>query len=614
MLVLNVQDFRFVWNTVSADGTVTRTSKNMFGVSEIRLAKTTVSEEVAMVKKLIDQLSDRRYSMRVSAEKELRKVAGPYQEILKTRLESGNAEARIRLKRVLAFLTKQDQNAKALYDILTDVKGAKIRGDSPNLKIIGKFYGSDLELRRKGIVRIVRQNGDPSIAAAKFAPGFVATEKQPSRFYTPAMKTADFETGKGGMRMRIGDDISLAYAYLGCRLMCEPSKSGKKHDNRVEIDGYDVQGRSPGKSGVCLDQDYDSPKYKGRFRVNFCMPGQPGLNAKTNRVGTYLQMINVPRTIVLEAYNSDDECVGICEAIESTSFVGIESEHLISYVRVTTNHYLVASGDTELDNDFAVDDLTFAEPRRDLTSGYDAEFAVTMARGDVLRCRDIEFVDDKIKLVGCTVLNRDMEVAANEVLSIVTPKSKQKTRNTTNNAFVRTQDGSVLAIKKIGEQAIVDFPSYELKKEKICGVWGAKTLCRYANRKDYKSGKQIVVFPTLRLLVDRIEIADDKVSWGQSKSTITKQSMEKFEDIDDPKHEKTYALSDSPTIWFKAPQKTAPGLGMIRLTDKQRLVLGKGYFQLSELSRDAVTIRFGDDKISLPMTQVRSIIFPQLQK
>ena len=612
-LVLEVENIEFTWNTISEDGKVTPRRQRMHDVLELRLAKTTVSEEVAQVKQLIDQLNAPRYGVREAAEKKLRQVAGPYQEILKKRQETGNAEARIRLKRIIKHFSRQSRTSKASFDILSVANGKVTRGDCPNLKIVGQFYGNELAIDRKGVVRVSRQKQGQS-GKNKFVAGFHATASEPSRFYTDKMKTVDFETGKAGVRMQIGDDISAAYVYLGCRMMCEPSKSGKSNDNRVEIDGYDVRGRTPGKSGVCLDQDYDSPKYKGRFRVHFCMPGQPGLNSSTKRVGAYLQMINVPRTIVLEAYNSDDECVGICEAIESTSFVGIESDDPISYIRIKTNEYIVASGDTELDNDFAVDDLTFSEPQPDLTSGYDKDFAVTLSRGDVIRCSDIKFEDGQVKLIKCAVLNRDMTVPAKKVLSIVTPREKQKSRETRLNAFARTQAGSVLAINKIGDKAVVDFPSFELKKDAICGIWGAKTLCRHANRKDYKSGKQVVVFPTLRLIVDRVELADNKVSWGQSKSEIAKQTMEKFEDIDDPRHEKTFSLADSPSIWFRAPDQPQKGTGMIRLTDKQRFVLGEGQFQLSDLSRDAVTIRFGEDKISVPMTQVRSIIFPTNKK
>ena len=359
MLVCSIEDQSFNWNEVSANGEVSQSTQKISDVKQLRFARSTVSQQVAEVRKLIDELQSAEFRKRNEAEKKLLKLAGPFQQILKNAAKTENSEARFRLNRVLSKLQRSDINIQADYDFFVDKKGDVMNGDSPGFRVDASVYGNPIVLKRDEIISISAvEKKKELIGESEFRPGFRTTMVDSPEYYDSPMRVAGFEKVDNDNRLKTGERLDKPYVYLGVKMFCEGD------GNHCAVYNYKVSGRSVEKAAVCFDQSYESPKYKGVFRAQFCVAGQGNIRATTNRVGCYLQLINPPRTIVLEAYNRDDECVGICEAIESTSFVGIESDQDISYVRVLTNRHLKLLNEAEPDNDFAVDDFAFCRPSR----------------------------------------------------------------------------------------------------------------------------------------------------------------------------------------------------------------------------------------------------------
>ena len=503
-------------------------------------------------------------------------------------------------------LRRSRVESQASYDLLTNRSGKTVRGDSPGLAIDANYFGKKYRFNRDDLLQISRkQESEKSVPHVN---GYRVFSKIHDSFYRDSMNSADFEKGENEVALKTGSDLFGLYAYLGCLFECE----GK--GNEIKVDPYDVTGRSPRQSAVCFDYSYEnSARYKGVFRSSFCAQAQSKVRATTNKVGCFLQMINPPRTIVFEAYNLDDELVGICEAIESTSFVGLESGEPIAYVRVLTNKHLKMLNDAEADNDFAVDDFTFAAPKRSLFQSYQDLYSVVLKNGDYLRCKFIAVADGKLKLTGVSIKGTDeLTVDISKVASLSPPANKlvERSKQKGHQAFVRLKDHSVVAIQKIGSGASNDFPSLKIDENNIVAIWGLNTLCRHAQQEDFDRAKPIVVFPTLRKIAADVELNSEGVSWDGKSAEVVKQTYEQYEDVTDPEYENEFELANCPTIWFSALNQSNDSWGMIRLTDGQRFTLGGSQgFKIANWDADSVTIANENEKIAVPMTHVRNIIF-----
>ena len=439
--------------------------------------------------------------------------------------------------------------------------------------------------------------------------------RHPKHYYDKSMQQIDFEDFKGGARAG-RPLIEKAYRKRGCLFACE-SKNGE-----VRLDSYDVRGRSPGYSGTCSDiAAYpDSPRYKGTLRVTFCDPANPDIPATTNRVGMFLQMIVPPRSIVLEAYNEDDEIVGFSEAVSSTSFVGMETRQPIAYVRVRTNYDLVMDVDMQPDVDFAFDDVTFSKLKRSATGSLSGTWRIGMRDGS-------EHLAKKVKVEGTALLLEDFKtisgkkigkalsaVDLNNIAVIASPTKGRKTRKIDASAFVRLKDGSVVAIKKIGSGS-VDFPEVKITRETIVGICGQKQSWRYATHEDYNSGKSVAVFPTYRLRIDSIDLATEKISWSKDVAKKFNQTVTEFKEVKDVDFGNEFEIEQSPTIWLKSPQPRAAKTGILRTTDGQRFVLGgTSGFKLVSVKADGVTIKNAKTTVRFSFDQIKSLIKPTSAK
>lgn len=645
LLVCELETKAIAWNDVALDGAVTPGTRKLSEIRALTFAMETVSQQVARVNQLIDQLSDDDFRSRAQAEARLIEEGGAFIEILEKRQNAGasDSESRYRLARVLKKLVKTSKGQQASYDILSDDQGVESRGDSPNLLLIGNYYGNRVEFGREDLVRISKITSRPKETPSelggyqpvdqafpswvshilhKVSQGFQKELTPLQSFYDKAENVVDFDIGESNSKIAKNSRIENAYVFRGVKFECE----GK--DNHFTSDSYGVKGISEGSSAACNDftfkgeNGYSSPKYKGVFRATFCMPGQGNSLSSVKRVGAYVQRIDPPRTIVMEAYNADGERVGICEAFKTVSFVGIESSEPISHVRILTNRELDAD---DPDVDFAIDDFCFDSPVRQNESANADLISVKTRRGDTLLCQSLTVEGGQISLIGIGISVGDeggpkkspFTVGLNEIaaISFASSPNKRKKRETNASAFARLKDGSVVAINKFGDGGIVDFPTREFEIGDICAVWGRDSTCLHPEKQDFKKEMPIVVFPTYRLLANNFKIEDNTAFWTRDGSKIKKQFSQEVDGVRDPDHPGEFDIDQLPSIWLNRPVPQAKGTGMIRLTDGQRFVLGGSEgFQIKDFDQDSVTITFGDDKVVLPVSYVRGIIFPSSER
>ena len=611
VLQCEIPDAPFTWNDVGTDGAVITSTRQLANIRSINFAEETVTEQVATVKDLCDQLADGDFHRRNEAEKSLLDQAGPFIEILEKRLSdtSGDSESRFRLARILERLDDREGKPQAAFDLLVE-SDSTLRGDAPDFSISARVFGQDMTFSRSQLVRIRKLEPQALASSKKPAGGYQAFDKPDGKFYLPEQTVVDFDNGKNGTVLQPSIPMEQLFTFQGVHLLCEGE------GNQVFTADYSLESRSRRNSGVTFDKSYNrdglTPRFKGVLRISFCNPDQPNTAATTTAIGLFLQVIRPARTIVVEAYNHDDECVAVCEAFSSTSFTGILSEQPISYVRILTNSTLVANG-VELDNDYASDDLVFDPLQLDPLFPQSDRHVVSTRTGDLLSTAQLEFDGDQLSLSSVEGLERDVSIPLSSVATIAFPSASRVVRTTKSLAFARLADGSVIAIDQWDNGGAIDFGQLAWL-DQATALWGKENACRFPVAEDFTQPNPVAVFPTYRQRIADLTATADKLSW--TSATTHKQFDKSVDGISDPDWGSDFKLAEAPCVWFpetwnSSDEQPAAQLGMIRLTDGQRFALGgSGGFRLAELNGDDLTISNGNDKILLPMTQVKSIVFP----
>ena len=118
----------------------------------------------------------------------------------------------------------------------------------------------------------------------------------------------------------------------------------------------------PGKKCICpFDKTSRvARRLWGTTLVTFCPPDQPGVAAGVKKFGLFLEKIDHSRDIIVEAYNSIGQMVGMVEASDQKCvFAGFESNELITCVRISKNADLPKLT-RRIDPSYAIDCVTFA--------------------------------------------------------------------------------------------------------------------------------------------------------------------------------------------------------------------------------------------------------------
>ena len=613
VLRCEIEDLEFRWNDVATDGAVTSSRRKLSEVESLEFASETVTEQVANVKTLCDQLADRDFHRRRQAEEQLISEAGPFIEILQKQLADArvDSESRFRLARVLEKLDDRQARPQAAYDVLVTGAGTT-RGDAPKFQLELTAHGQSLTLRREHLVRLVKSSAAAEVPTVGL--GYQALDAPGERFFQPHQRQVDFDKGKNGSVLESDARLEQLFAFNGALFQCEGE------GNQVFTSDYTLESRSRGQSGVTFDKAYDTdgltPRFKGVLRISFCNPGQPTTPATTQAVGAFLQVIRPARTIVLEAYNLDDECVGVCEAFNSTSFTGIAADQPIAYARVLTNKTLVAK-DVDLDNDFATDDLSYDPLQIQPLLPRPNRHVVATRNGDVIACSALEIQTEQVVLNGIEGLGDEQDltltVSRKNIASITFAADTRKPRDLTSAGFARLSDGSVIAIGQLSNAGAIDFPQLAWVDQMAC-CWGRENSCRYPTAEDLQQELPVAVFPTYRSWLNNLQLDATQIAWNAQGSAIQKQFETEVEGISDPDWGSQFDLRQAPCIWFPktlASDSQPASVGMLRLTDGQRFCLGgQAGFRLTALTNDDIELSNGSEKILLPLSQVKSIVLP----
>jgi hypothetical protein len=138
-------------------------------------------------------------------------------------------------------------------------------------------------------------------------------------------------------------------------------------------------------------------------------------------------------------------------------------------------------------------------------------------------------------------------------------------------------------------------------------------------KSDFEKGKNVIVFPTCRIIPELISFADNGFLWDKRAEKIIQdlriEGDEKDQDDPTPNMDRiTYekaSAESSPTVWLKPPRSIKASQGRVILADGQQLVLnGDLKFQLVKIQEDKIAISIGKEIATIPLEQIQIIEFP----
>ena len=163
------------------------------------------------------------------------------------------------------------------------------------------------------------------------------------------------------------------------------------------------------------------------------------------------------------------------------------------------------------------------------------------------------------------------------------------------------------------------FPKVQLEPETFTGMWLTRNPSRFPMKSDFEKGKNVIVFPTCRIIPELISFADYGFLWDKRAEKIIQDLRIEGdeEDQDDPTPNmdrityETASAESSPTVWLKPPRSIKASQGRIILADGQQLVLnGDLKFQLVKIQEDKIAISIGKEIATIPLDQIQIIEFP----
>jgi hypothetical protein len=628
------------WNNVAANGDISESQISINTVKKLTLTQSPASRTIARIRKLLLQLNDNKYSVRQNAEIELLKIGSQYLDIIRAAPKITDSEFRIRYERIKESLGRGNRtNLKTEFDYCDLNDGKRIEGDigewKMNLEIRGKTY----QWGRDEIATLYC--GDPA--------GLTQTQHLPHKqqkfyyardeeFLSGNQLLVDFEKNSHGVKIDRDSELNVKteFTNLGCIFESEGYPT-----NEVIVCNFAMKESSSKFNSVCNHHPDASSKSKfyGVMRVRFVDPNFPILPATVNEFGLFVAVVS-PRQTLIEAYNVDGYRIGTVESTDRECFVGIHSIEPIAFVRVLANYDYVPTASESLDENYAVDDVSISVPVVSDQLAAGEKVNVVFNDGQRLLCDSIDIENDKLVLTNSATLGERVEIARDEVRTIVypgllqeksiapdafSPKQNSNAESTEegseenesqtggNRVLGMLGDGSVVELIPGTQFTMANFDNAAIQDGQLVGYWGENQVVRYPESSDFEKGKVVVVLPTVRAVAEQFKLADAQIEIDVESVVpiVPPAKLERVRMPGDLDPMKDMSYSSSPCVWFAEPVSIADSAGSVRLKDGRRFRLNSDFgFTLSAVANGKLTISRNGKSMEVHVSEIRSIRFP----
>jgi hypothetical protein len=606
------------WTKVLASGEMSQQSLKFSDIERLVLSDSPASEQVANIRRLLNRLAGDDYLARQKAESELSspEIGGNFKTMIKTEASHESFEVRYRIERILKGLESDEADSTASeFDQITLKNGTKIEGDAGEFRLECTYRGRKMSLARADVrllaapaqpVAPVQENKDVEVRM------FHSFDKE---FYLPTQTTVDFELSPNGSEIKHYSNVNELFTNVGLKL-------GTEQQGYIGTSNYGFKfANKPAKgNSVCVFETVGTwaKKFKGVMEIEFCMPNQKSVSAGVHEIGFLIARVNHSRDFIVEAYNADGQILACVESTdEPCVFAGVKSTEPIAKLRILSNPFLFRI-DRGIDEDFAVDSICFSTPIPIAAGVSDKRPTIRLKNGDLVKGGEIEMIDASTVSID-VANNKFTKIGMDEIHSLhfgreTEPKSKVR------EWLAMLPDRSTVFVQPGTPFVSQTFPDLSFEANELMGFWSAGNQARFPEASDFKTGKNVLVFPTCRIASDSIVFSESGFKWDPQAAKLQQPLEVEGDERDDEdptptihaiEYEESWPES-IPTIWMNPPSAREPGAGSVRLTDGQQLVIGnEARFQFVRIDKTGVTIAVDGQETSLPLEEVVSIEFPQ---
>ena len=552
-----------------------------------------------------------KYRLRQEAEQKLSnpELSASYVDLIQEQIDDPRLEVRFRLERIFDRIEKDRVQSNLKFDTLVLKNGESMQGDAGDFQWTGKFMGRSIKVDRSELSSV--KPGGAAVAKTDTpAVDQVAVKlfhKHDEFTADKSLRVVDFSSDPSGNLLVKLDDVSKTFVPWGLRF----DDSGKGYVGipgfHLEMDSLPVGkqmiakfNNKPGLNGI---------PYKGVISFEFCVPNQPLVPAGVYRFGTFIATVDSPRSFIVEAFDREGGLVGTVEAEKTRcGFLGIESTTPIHRVQIRTNPYLYRV-DGNVDDDYALDTFYFSKPVPIASPVGEAMTGVVLRDGTRLVGKVSLKAPNQV-LVATDDLG-GLKFKLDEVQKIGFGKIPARQLKTW---MATIDDGSTLVVDPLD-----GFKSSLLRrsvKDSLLCLYNSSNPKRYPIDGDFREGKQVLVYPTCRIPVAKVNFSKSGFAWS-AKAKKLLQPVDKESPLGVPGKDPTPQVSEIdykkttaenlPTLWFGQPKPLAKGF--VRLTDGQTLSLGanRKVTSVSDRSLQLQETGNGGRKLTIPINGVAAI-------
>ena len=601
----------FEWTHVSDSGESTVKTIRLSDIRELVLTKAPAAKQIAEIRQLIEQLDSPKYNEREAAEAKLSdpEMCAAYIDLIRQR-DDDPIEVRFRLKRIRERLDQDRVQSKLLFDQLVLKNGTTMQGDAGSFEWDGKALGRAIKIVRGDLAsvgQVAVSNGNR--VAFKDNVAVKVFQKHDSFAADKTLRVVDFSSDPSGNLLVKLEDVSNTFVPWGLKF----DNSGKGY---VGIPSFVLRAaplpvgsqmianfnRKPGFNGI---------PYKGAINVEFCMPNQLAIPAGVNRFGTFIATVDSARSFILEAFDFQGDLVGTVEVEKARcGFLGIESTTPIHRIQIRSNPYLYRV-DGNVDDDYALDTFYFSKPTPIALPAMQTMNGVVLRDGTRLVGKVSILGPDKV--VISTVSLGQFEFKLDQLDQVGFGKLPARRLKTW---MATLGDGSTVVVDPLRK-----FESSLLKrsvKNDMRCLFNSSTPKRFPIEGDFKGAKAVLVYPTCRIPVAKIDFENSGFGWAADAKKLL-QPVDEESPLGVPGKDPTPQVSEIdyrkttadnlPTLWLGKP--LTPPRGFVRLVDGQTLSLGK-HRKISVISGNRLELQETENaggKLVIPIDQVAAIAF-----
>lgn len=594
------------WTSVEDDGSSEVRRIRLADIQKIVLTESPAAKQIAEIRQLVEQLDSDDYFFREAAEKKLSdpKYAAAFYDLIAQRSNDPRLEVRYRLRRILARLDDDRVQAPLRFDTLILKSGEVMQGDAGVFEWQGKFLDQKITLRRDELTMVDAGRSQATVPPnVRPAPVQVKLFYRHDDFADDEVRWIDFSQDPNENALERRDNVNDTFIPWGLQF----TPKGKGY---IGIPGFSIPSNDLPVGGKSIARFNDFGRngipYKGVISFRFCVPNQPSLPAGVKKFGTFIATVDSPRAFVLEAFDVHGDLIGVVESpATDCGFLGIESSVAIHRIQIRANPYLYRV-DGNVDEDFALDSFYFSSPVAVATPVGDDQPVVVLNDGTRFTGKINFRPGGKVQLAATGIGDITVPLAKIAELSfgrepMVEPKKWISTTVDGSSVFVDPAAG--FNSRLLGKIVFGD----------IASLHNSSNPKRYPIAGDFDESSVVLVYPSCRLRLSKIDLTNVGFSWPQnSKKYLQPVDEESPLGVPglDPTPQVNRVVFDEatadiiPTLWLKKPVALASGY--IRLTDGQTLALS-GKLRIKKTQADAIVLTDGRREVRLPLNQVSSI-------